>query len=220
MLVLIQSENTPSHQFGRADDEPDDAAMSPAATTSIDESRLSVLRAADELFYARGITGVAVSDVRDASGVSMRRLYTMYPSKRELVAAWLTDRHETWMAWFTTSVDRHIASGADPVMATFDALADWVASPDYRGCAFINSLAETHEIDDSHRTIIATHKRDLIDHLANLASRSHPSAPAWLPAALGVIVDGVIVQCTIFASTEPLDAARAAIHQLLETSPT
>jgi len=194
--------------------------MSPAATLTIDESRAAVLRAADELFYARGIAGVAMSDVRDASGVSMRRLYTMYPSKRDLVAGWLADRHETWMAWFTTSVERHIAAGSDPVMATFDAIADWVTSPDYRGCAFINSLAETHEIGDSHRRIIAAHKRDLIDHLAHLAARSHPGAPAWLPAALGVIVDGAIVQCTIFASTEPLGAARSAVHQLLETIPT
>lgn len=194
--------------------------MSPAATMSIDESRQSVLRAADELFYARGITAVAMSDVRDASGVSMRRLYTMYPSKRELVAAWLTDRHETWMAWFTTSVERHIESGADPIPAVFDAIADWVTSPGYRGCAFINSLAETNEIDDSHRTITAAHKRDVIDHLVDLVSRGYSGAPAWLPAALGVIVDGAIVQCTIFASTEPLGAARSAVHQLLETIPT
>lgn len=192
--------------------------MSPTATPSIDEPRQAVLRAADELFYARGIAGVVMSGIRDASGVSMRRLYTLYPSKRELVAAWLTDRHGTWMAWFTTSVDRHIAAGVAPALAPFDAIADWVAAPGYRGCAFINSLAETSEIDDSHRAIIATHKRDLIEHLALLASRDHPSAPSWLAAALAVIIDGAIVQCIIFASTEPLDAARSAVHELLETS--
>jgi AcrR family transcriptional regulator len=194
--------------------------MSPAATMSADESRQAVLRVADELFYAHGITGVAMSDVRDASGVSMRRLYTMYPSKRELVAAWLSDRHTNWMEWFTTSVDRYVADGADPVLATFDAIADLVTSPGYRGCAFVNSLAETNEIDDSHRTIIAAHKRDLVDHLARLAARRHPSAPAWFPAALAVVVDGAIVQSTIFASTEPLDAARATVQTLLETIPT
>lgn len=161
-----------------------------------------------------------MSDIRDASGVSMRRLCTMCPSKRELVAAWLTERHDTWMAWFTTSVDRHIAAGADPALATFDAIADWVSAPGYRGCAFINSLAETSEIDDSHRRIIAAHKRDLIEHLAHLATLDHSSAPPWLPAALAVIVDGAIVQCAIFATTEPLNAARSAVHHLLETIPT
>ncbi|MFN0027166.1 MAG: TetR/AcrR family transcriptional regulator [Acidimicrobiales bacterium] len=194
--------------------------MSPAGSRSIDESRRAVLRAADELFYAHGINGVVMGDVRDTSGVSMRRLYVMYPSKRELVAGWLTDRHDSWMAWFTSSVDRHIAAGADPVLATFDAIADWVTAPGYRGCAFINSLAETNEIDDSHRTIIANHKRDLMQHLAHLATRHHPSPPPWLPAALAVIVDGVIAQCTIFANTDPLNAARSAVRQLLEAIPT
>ena len=192
--------------------------MSPAATMSPDAAQRSVLRAADEMFYAHGISGVVMRDIRDASGVSMRRLYAMYPSKSELVAAWLSDRHDTWMAWFVSSIERHVAGGADPVLATFDSIAEWVTTPGYRGCAFINSLAETSEIDDTHRTIIATHKRDLVEHLARLAARERPNAPSWFPAALAVIIDGAIVQCTIFASTEPLDAARSAVHQLLETS--
>lgn len=192
--------------------------MSPAATTSVDDARHAVLQAAGELFYARGIVAVAMSEIRDASGVSMRRLYTMYPSKSSLVAAWLRDRHTTWMAWFTASIERHVAAGADPVLATFDAIAEWVTTPGYRGCAFINSLAETSELDDVHRTIIADHKRDLVAHLARLAARQHPDAPPWLADALAVIVDGAIVHCTIFTSTEPLEAARAAVRQLLETS--
>lgn len=194
--------------------------MSPAATMSPDSARRSVLRAADELFYAHGISGVVMSDVRDAAGVSMRRLYAMYPSKSELVAAWLRDRHDSWMAWFAAAVQRHVDAGTDPAMAALDAIAEWVATPGYRGCAFINSLAETSEIDDTHRTIIAAHKRDLVEHLARLTAHAHPEAPPWFAAALAVIVDGVIVHCTVFADTEPLDAARSAVHQLLETIPT
>ena len=57
---------------------------------SIDAARRSVLQAADELFYAHGIGGVVMSDIRDVSGVSMRRLYAMYPSKSGLVVAWLS----------------------------------------------------------------------------------------------------------------------------------
>ncbi|MGB8861279.1 MAG: DUF1348 family protein [Ilumatobacteraceae bacterium] len=48
----------------------------------------------------------------------------------------------------------------------------------------------------------------------------HPNAPSWFPAALAVLVDGAIVQCTIFASTDPLAAGPSAVHQLLETIPT
>jgi AcrR family transcriptional regulator len=193
--------------------------MSPAATLSNDAAQRAVLRAADELFYARGVNGVAMSDVRDESGVSMRRLYALYPSKGELVAAWLTDRHDRWMAWFTATVDRRVAEGVDPVLATFDAIAEWVSTPGYRGCAFVNALAETSEIDDTHRAIIAAHKLALTGHLAYLAARGYPDAPAWLPAALAVVIDGAIVQCSVFASLDPIDAARSAVRRLLETIP-
>lgn len=194
--------------------------MSPAATLSAEEARQAVLQAADELFYARGIAGVAMSDVRDRSGVSMRRLYAMFPSKGVLLAGWLSDRHDTWMAWFTAAVDRIAATGTDPVLATFDAIGEWISSPGYRGCAFVNSLAETSEIDDSHRAIIAHHKRQLIDHLTALAAAGPVGAVPWFPAALGVILDGALVQCTVFGSVEPLVAARAATRQLLEAIPT
>ena len=194
--------------------------MSPAATETAEASRRDVLRAADDLFYARGVGGVTMADVRDRSGVSMRRLYTMYPSKDALVGAWLTDRHETWMTWFTEAVERHAGNGTDALLATFDALGEWIADPRYRGCAFINSMAETHDIDETHRAIIAGHKSDLIRHLGALVRRSHPDAAVWLAPALGVILDGAIVQCAIFHTTEPLSAARSAAARLIETIPT
>ncbi len=175
----------------------------------------SVLDAADRLFYERGIAAVSMSEIRDSADVSMRRLYMLYPSKRVLVAAWLSDRHLRWMTWFTEAVDRHVWHGTDAVLATFDALEEWVSSPEYRGCAFINSIAESAEIDDSHRAIISDHKRELIAYVAGLVEAAHPGSPPWLPDAMGVLIDGAIVQSAIFNTTTPLVAARAAATSLI-----
>jgi AcrR family transcriptional regulator len=192
--------------------------VSPTATHTVDEAKQAVLAAADSLFYANGIAGVAMSDVRDRAGVSMRRLYAMYPSKSDLVAGWLSERHETWMAWFDRTVDQRVAAGQDPVLATLDAIGQWIASPGYRGCGFINALAETNEITDGHRRIIAGHKRDLTTRLTGLATSGARELPGWFPAALGVIIDGVIVQCSVFGTSEPLEAARSAVLRLIEMS--
>jgi AcrR family transcriptional regulator len=171
--------------------------MSPAATMSTDESERAILAAADRLFYGRGLALVTMADVRDEAGVSLRRMYALYPSKRDLVAAWLEDRHLTWMAWFTAAIEKRSRSGADPVAATFDALTEWAKSPEYRGCAFLNSIAETSEIDEAHRQIVARHKQSLVQHLAQLTACEHPSAPKWLAEALGVLIDGAIVQSAV-----------------------
>jgi len=191
--------------------------VSPAATIDADAAKRLVLDAADALFYERGIAGVAMADVRDASGVSLRRLYSLYPSKRDLVAGWLDDRHHRWMKWFTETVEQLATTGVDPLLACFDAVAQWAASPGYRGCAFLNSIAEPTEIDDSHRTIVANHKQDLVGFLATCAEQEHPGSPPWLPGAVGALIDGAIVQSTVFGSTAPITDARCAAARLLES---
>jgi AcrR family transcriptional regulator len=191
--------------------------MSPAATMTPEASAQAVLAAADRLFYARGLALVTMADVRDAAGVSLRRLYSLYPSKRDLVEAWLEDRHVRWMDWFSAAVERRTRRGADALVATFDALREWATSPGYRGCAFLNSIAETSEIDDVHRAVVAAHKRALVAYLATLATRDHPGAPPWLPDALGVLIDGAIVQSAVFGTATPINASKRAAERLVRS---
>jgi len=48
-----------------------------------------VLDAAEELFYGRGIQSVGMDDIRGTSGVSLKRLYQLFPAKEQLVEAYL-----------------------------------------------------------------------------------------------------------------------------------
>lgn len=193
--------------------------MSPAATMTPARAERAVLDAADALFYERGIAAVGMADVRDASGVSLRRLYRLHPSKRDLVAAWLDDRHRRWLRWFVGTVDRMVAEGTAPLTAPFDAIHEWAMSPGYRGCAFVNAIAETTEIDEGHRRIVARHKRSLIDHVTTLAGAGGRETP-WLPEAIAVLLDGAIVQSAALRSAEPIAAARTAAICLSAVCPT
>jgi AcrR family transcriptional regulator len=177
-----------------------------------------VLRSADAVFYAHGIAGVAMADIRDDSGVSLRRLYGLYPSKRDLVAAWLTTRHTSWMAWFEGAIERLGGTGEEPLLAAFDAIAEWAASPGYRGCAFINSAAETTEIDEAHRRIVATHKEGMLEYLAALAKDGGYTEPDRLGRMIGVLLDGAMAEAAVLSSADPIAAARDAAALLLEAS--
>lgn len=190
--------------------------MSPAATLDDAVARAEVLRAADEVFYARGVAGTGMADIRDEAGVSLRRLYGLYPSKADLVGAWLTARHETWMSWFLGAIDRLATDGTDPLLAAFDAIAEWAATPGYRGCAFLNTAAETTEIDDAHREIIANHKRDLIAQLARFAEDGNYLRPGQLAAAVGVLIDGAIVESAVLGAPRPIGVARQVAAMLLQ----
>ena len=184
--------------------------MIPAAKLIIDDARSAVLATADLLFYEQGISATPMADIRDRSGVSMRRLYSMFPHKADLVAAWLENRHETWMDMFINGINRRLSTGQAPADAVFGSLAEWLVATDFRGCGFINTLAETGEITDEHRAIIRDHKQSLIDLLARFTSQ---------PAALAVAIDGAIVQAAVFASTAPVDAAHAAFGPLFDATP-
>jgi AcrR family transcriptional regulator len=192
--------------------------MSPAATLDDAAARSAVLRSADAVFYARGVGAVGMAEIRDDSGVSLRRLYALYPSKRDLVAAWLTARHASWMEWFSGSVERRAAAGVEPLLAAFDAVAEWAATPGYRGCAFVNTAAESGEIDDTHRRIVAGHKETLLAFLAALAQEGGYREPARLGRMIAVLLDGAMAEAAVLASVEPVATARAAAAVLLGVS--
>lgn len=181
--------------------------MSPAATMTVDDARAAVLATADELFYKHGVSAVSMAEARDRSGVSMRRLYSLFPHKSDLVTGWLKHRHQTWMDMFTNGIGQRLAAGQEPADAVFGSLAEWLTTTGFRGCGFINTLAETGEVTNEHRTVIRQHKQTLIDLLSNFSNQ---------PAALAVVIDGAIVQAAVFTSTGPVDAARIASTSLFD----
>ncbi len=174
--------------------------MSPAGTLSNEDANSAVLAAADSLFYANGVEAVTMAELRDAAGVSMRRLYRLFPNKADVVTAWLRDRHDCWTREFTGGVKRRIAAGDRPVVAVFGQLEDWMVSTGFRGCAFINTHAGSNDYTPEQLDVIRTHKRELERHLRGLV----PDAPG-----LNVLVDGAIVQASIHASPDPIRAALA-----------
>ncbi len=180
--------------------------MSPASAQApaANDARTAALDAADTLFYEHGVSGVRIADVRDASGVSMRRLYSMFPAKSDLVAGWLAYRHNTWMAMFEAGIDRRLAEGEKPIDAVFGSIETWMVDTNFRGCGFINTLGEGR-VTDQQRDAISNHKQTLTDSLDRFTDD---------PRALAVIIDGAIVQAAIFTSTEPVDAAKRVATSL------
>src|SRR5262252_7644720 len=106
-----------------------------------DAARTRLLDAAEDLFYARGIQSVGMDAIRDASGVSLKRLYQLFPAKEQLVEAYLERRDVRWRGRLDEFVRRH-ENPEERVLAVFDWLERWFAEDGFRGCAWINSYGE------------------------------------------------------------------------------
>lgn len=162
-------------------------------TTAAPGARERILLAAHDLFYREGIRATGVDRVIAESGVAKLTFYRHYPSKNDLVLAFLEYRHTRWMAWFEDALLRH---GATPE-ALVPALEEWFRDAGFRGCAFINSVGEMGDAVPEITTITRRHKADMAKAIARLLPRD-PALPAarrrLLATDLATAVDGAIIR--------------------------
>src|ERR1700710_1640335 len=111
------------------------------STAKRPSARERLLMASDELFYRDGVHSTGIDAVIEKAHVAKGSLYYNFDGKDALVAAYLERRHQAWrerVANFQDAVD----GPEEKILAIFDAVADYVESPDYRGDEFVNAAAE------------------------------------------------------------------------------
>ncbi|HET6298573.1 MAG TPA: TetR/AcrR family transcriptional regulator [Kribbella sp.] len=174
-----------------------------------------VLAAADSLFYERGVQAVGMDAIRTASGVSLKRLYQLFPSKDALIEAYLKHRDELWKTMLAEHVDP-TTEPRDRILAAFDFLHAWFQQADYRGCAFINSFGELGTVSPRVAELANQHKADFQQRLTELAEAAGAPAPARLAEYLILLSEGAITRSAISGSDEPAVRAREAASLLLD----
>ncbi|HEY3505422.1 MAG TPA: helix-turn-helix domain-containing protein [Actinocatenispora sp.] len=105
------------------------------------EARARLLRTATELFYAEGIHAVGVDRVIASAQVTRATMYRHFPSKDDLVVAYLTQADEAIRAR-TVAVRAEDATPEDVVRAVGRQIAEDIQREGFRGCAFLNAAAE------------------------------------------------------------------------------
>lgn len=169
-------------------------------------ARERILLAAHDLFYRDGIRATGIDRVIAESGVTKVTFYRHFPSKNDLIRAYLEYRHARWMAWFTAALARH-GGGAAALVPT---LSEWFADEHYRGCAFINSVGELGGTMPEVVDITRRHKEDVTQVIARLLpARKERMKDAQ---ALAVAVDGAVIRAQFDGSPH---AALAALDRIL-----
>lgn len=165
----------------------------------------AVLDAAEDLFYARGVHAVGMDAIRAASGVSLKRLYQLFPSKEALVVRYLERRDQRWRDSLMASVRQ----ADDQVGAVFDWLHRWFSEPGYRGCAFINSFGELGSTTPAVAAVVRHHKDEVRRHLREIVDDDATAEQLLL------VVEGAIVMAAIRSDPDVVWQARAAAGKLV-----
>jgi AcrR family transcriptional regulator len=169
-----------------------------------------ILETTDRLFYGRGIRAVGVDTVAAEIGISKRTLYNHFPSKDALIAAYLARRF--------TPLPPSDKPPVEQILGTFDRLERTFPNKDFRGCPFVNAVAELGEADHATRKIAIAFKesrrlwfRDLLVELA-------VAAPDDLATQLALLVDGAVAAGLVRRDPSMARAARAAAGVLLRAA--
>jgi AcrR family transcriptional regulator len=166
-----------------------------------------ILETADRLFYLQGIRAVGVDTIAAEIGISKRTLYNHFPSKDALISAYLERRFVQ-----PRPSDK---SPIEQILGTFDSLERRFASRDFRGCPFVNAVAELGSEDRSVRKVAVEFKESrrlwFRDHLVRLGVTDAEG----LATQLAVLVDGSIAQDLVRNDPAMARAAKEAAKVLL-----
>ncbi|MFI9611774.1 TetR/AcrR family transcriptional regulator [Streptomyces sp. NPDC052023] len=175
-------------------------------------ARERALDAAEQLFYGRGVQSVGMDDVRGASGVSLKRLYQLFPAKEQLVVAYLERRDMRWRG----RLEEYVGGRAEPrerILAVFDWLAEWFGEEDFRGCAWINAYGELGAVSGRVAEQVRAHKQAFHEYVGALVAGA--GLPAALTGPLVLLAEGAMVTAGITGSAEPAAQAREGALLLL-----
>jgi AcrR family transcriptional regulator len=169
-----------------------------------------ILETADRLFYSRGIRAVGVDTIAAEIGISKRTLYNHFSSKDELIAAYLAGRFVQPPPSDNPPVDQ--------ILGTFDRLERGFASRGFRGCPFVNAVAELGAEDKSIKKIAIAFKESRRLWFRDLLLQLDVSDAEGLATQLVLLVDGSIAQDLVRNDPSMARAAKEAARVLQQNA--
>jgi AcrR family transcriptional regulator len=177
--------------------------------------RERILQTAERLFYRDGYRAVGVDTIIAESGVAKMSLYRHFPSKDDLIAAYLERANEQLLAWTDGLIAPH-RSPRRALEAVFDGVAKLASSPACLGCAFVGASAEFPELDHPGHRVALEHKRAVVDRLKSLGEKAGARDPNALAEQLLLVMDGAWSAARVFGPGSHGRRAAAAARALID----
>ncbi|MGF6233483.1 AcrR family transcriptional regulator [Inquilinus ginsengisoli] len=158
--------------------------------TAPKRARDRIFAAADDLFYRQGIRAVGVDAIAKEAGVAKISLYRAFPSKDDLVVAYLEDRNASYWQRWDRAFAKHEGDPRAQLRAMMEHLADRTTVPGYRGCPFTNDATEFPDPSHPGRRVAEANKRELRQRLLRLAEALGAPDKQALADGLVLLVEG------------------------------
>ncbi|TDC03603.1 TetR/AcrR family transcriptional regulator [Nonomuraea longispora] len=140
------------------------------------EARSRLLGTATRLFYTEGLHSVGIDRIVAEAKVTRATLYRHFPSKDELVVAYLRGADQALRDRAGEAVARG-GPAADVLRAIARAIADDITSPGFRGCAFLNAAAEYPDPEHPVHKAVLAHREWFLSTVTDLLAQTGQTPP-------------------------------------------
>jgi AcrR family transcriptional regulator len=179
-----------------------------------------VLGVAGELFYRKGIRATGVDRVAAAAGIAPTTLYRLFPSKDEMIGAYVERADQDVRDMVKAAVTAAAPDPRDQILAIFDAVFNEIESGQFRGCAMMMTLAEFPDPDlPAHRNAIEgkTWLRNTLGELTDRLGLDDPTVPAELADQLSLALEGLLATGQALGPAGPAKQARRLAEAILSS---
>ena len=186
-----------------------------AATTPELSVRERILSTACRLFYEEGIQAVGIQRLIDEAGIAKASLYAHFPSKDDVVTAYLERKGGAWRSAVQAHLDNPRLSARGKILKIFDMLVSMVETPGFRGCPFHNASAEVADPQHPIRVAAAQQRAWVHGVMARLVKETGIASPDRVTGSLLVLHDGATATALIDGHPAAARNARWAAEQML-----
>lgn len=176
-----------------------------------------VFQTAARLFYQNGYRAVGVDTIAAESGIGKMTLYRHYPSKDDLIVAYLKDSDTTFWNGFE-QLTKDAATPREKLLAFFESLQEYVTTPACYGCPFLNVATEYPETDYPSHQVAIEHKQSVRARFRQLAKEAGAKKPDILADQLFLLMDGAYMASRMFGAKNPAAHLAEAAQVLIDAS--
>ncbi|MCE4947630.1 MULTISPECIES: TetR/AcrR family transcriptional regulator [Streptomyces] len=155
--------------------------------------RERILDAAEELFQSEGIRRVGVQAIAEKAETTKMAIYRHFETKDALVAEWLRIVAADYQAAFDRVETAFHDRPREQILALARFIAEGLPALSYRGCPFINSLAELPDRAHPARQVIEQHKALQTRRLVGMCTAAGLPDPEQAAAEITFVLEGAQV---------------------------
>jgi AcrR family transcriptional regulator len=164
---------------------------------------------AARLFYQHGYRAIGVDTIAAEAGIGKMTLYRHYPSKDDLIVAFLRESNEDFWDYFEQST-KDAPTAREKLLAFFAALQNYVITPACYGCPFINVASEYPAAEYAGHQVALAHKQSVRARFNQLAKEAGARQPEVLANALFLLMDGAYMAARMYGASPSNPAADVA----------